>query len=131
LAKSTGNAMVWTPVGPAADTPDLVTRTTFIVNSGGFLELATPVNGDVAVYIDLANLSSTGRSARLRIDDAATVDAGAPNFVRVRACVDFASGFVLIETPGRTNVLNCTGDAYLSSGTGTEIAICDNLAGGA
>jgi len=119
--------MVWTPVGPAADTPAVVMRTTFIVNSAGFLELATPVDGDVAVYIDLANLRSNGQSARLLIDDAATVDAGAPNFVRVNACIDFDSGYFILETPGRDRVLNCNGNAYLSSGTGTEIGICDSL----
>lgn len=97
---------------------------TWTLDSNGYLELANPVGTATTVavpYIDLsaAKTSSVAILTKPKAVVEAAVAAG--TYVRLKGCVNAATGEVTISGAGRANILTCGNGFYLSNGNGLDV----------
>ena len=90
---------------------------TWVLDSNGYLELASSA---LAAYV---NLGTTGASVSVQAKAKADVEAAvaAGTAVRVKGCVNAATGVFTLTGTGRNNMLSCGNGLYLSTGDGTDV----------
>lgn len=124
LAVVGGGFVAWIDFGPSGD-PFILQATTLVLDNNGFLELLNPQfpgDPDQALYIDLTAGGSTA-TEQVFADGQPAVEAGAPNFVRIKGCINPITNVLYLSADGRNNILNCQGGgAFLSTGNGLELS---------
>lgn len=97
---------------------------TWTLDSSGYLELANPVGTATTIAVPYIDLSAAkGSSVAIVTKPKAVVEAAvaAGTYVRLKGCVNVATGEVTITGAGRANILTCGNGFYLSNGNGSDI----------
>ena len=119
-----GGFVAWGDFAPSGD-PFILQSTTFVQDSNGFLQLVSPQfpgNPVDAIYIDLVD-GGSNPTEQVFANGVPTVDANAPNFARLKGCIDPITNVLYVSAAGRNNLLSCNGGgAYLSTGNGLELS---------
>ncbi|EGO59735.1 hypothetical protein NEUTE1DRAFT_145675 [Neurospora tetrasperma FGSC 2508] len=118
VAGSTAIAWQTFPDTPAPGTASAL-RSTWVLDSNGYLELAQPVTGQTSVYAAYVLVSDKGATVSVRPKLKADVEAGvaAGTMQRVKGCVNAGTGQLTLSANGRGNMLSCGNGLYLSTGT--------------
>jgi hypothetical protein len=92
------------------------------LDAGGYLELAQVLDSQTSILVPYINLSDTAASVVLTTKAKSNVLAGveAGTYARVQGCIDPVTKKVSLSGAGRSNLLACGNDAYLSSGSGSD-----------
>lgn len=117
-------AMVaWQTFPPGPPPTATLYTSTWVLDSNGYLELASPIAPDTSVLVAYVDLSKTGASVEVQMKPKPDVEAGvaAGTFGRVSGCVNAATSAVTISANGMSNILTCGNGLYLSTGTGVDI----------
>lgn len=97
-----------------------IQASTFVLDSNGFIELATPFNAGAPDDVLILELSNSIPSERIIVIDQVQEEGDGDSSVRIKGCVDPVTNVLSLSADGRNNILDCDGRVILSSTDGSE-----------